>query len=81
MKNIAKSLFTVAIASVLVTAACTTYAGNKDRSGQSAAGQLLINPWAASNGWGTAGLASIQGIEAMYSNVAGLSFVNLTQLG
>ena len=81
MKNIAKSLFTVAIASVLVTAACTTYAGNKDRSGQSAAGQLLINLWAASNGWGTAGLASIQGIEAMYSNVAGLSFVNKTQLG
>ena len=80
MKNIGKTLFTVAIASVLVAAACTTYAGNKDRSGQSAAGQLLINPWAASNGWGSAGLANIQGIESMYSNPAGLSFVTKTQL-
>lgn len=80
MKNSAKTLFTVAIASVLVAAACTAYAGNKDRSGQSAAGQLLINPWAASNGWGSAGLANIQGIESMYSNVAGLSFVQKTQL-
>jgi hypothetical protein len=80
MKNIAKTLRTVAFASLLVTAACSVFAGNRDRSGQSAAGQLLINPWAASNGWGTAGLANIQGIEAMYSNVAGLSFVSKTQL-
>lgn len=80
MKNIGKTLFTIAAAAVLVTVACTTYAGNKDRSGQSAAGQLLINPWAASNGWGNAGLANIQGIESMYSNVAGLSFVKKTQL-
>ena len=80
MKNIAKTLFTVAIASVLVAATSFAYAGNPDRTGQSAAGQLLINPWAASNGWGTAGLASIQGIEAMYSNVAGLSYVTKTQL-
>jgi hypothetical protein len=80
MKNIAKKLFTVAIASVLAAATCTVFAGNKDRSGQSAAGQLLINPWAASNGWGSAGLANIQGIESMYSNVAGLSFVTKTQL-
>lgn len=81
MKNIGKTLFTVAIACTLAAAVSTTYAGNRDRSGQSAAGQLLINPWAASNGWGSAGLANIQGIEAMYSNVAGLSFVDKTQLG
>lgn len=81
MKNIGKSLLTIAISTLLTAIACTAYAGNKDRNGQSAAGQLLINPWAGSNGWGSAGLANIKGIEAMYSNVAGLSFVEKTQLG
>lgn len=80
MKNITKTLLTIAIASVLTASVSTTFAGNRDRVGQSAAGQLLINPWASSNGWGTAGLSCIQGIESMYSNVAGLSFVKKTQL-
>jgi len=26
-------------------------AGNKDRSGQAGASELLINPWARSSGW------------------------------
>lgn len=81
MKNISKTLLTVAIAALFVAANSSVYAGNGDRRGQSAAGQLLINPWAASNGWGTAGLSSIRGLESMYSNVAGLSFVNKTELG
>ncbi|MBO4402494.1 MAG: PorV/PorQ family protein [Bacteroidales bacterium] len=81
MKNIGKTLLTVAVAVILVAASYSTYAGNPDRRGQSAASQLLINPWAASNGWGTAGLACIKGLESMYSNVAGMSFVTKTELG
>ena len=81
MKNISKTLLTVVVAALFVAASSYAYAGNGDRRGQSAAGQLLINPWAASNGWGNAGLASIRGLESMYSNVAGMSFVKKTELG
>ena len=57
------------------------YAGNKDRSGQAGAQHLLIDPWARSNGWGTAGVAEIRGLEAIHSNVAGMAFTNRTQVG
>lgn len=52
------------------------FAGNKDRSGQAGAAELLINPWAASSGWGNAGMSSIHGVEAMYGNVAGITGIN-----
>ena len=57
------------------------YAGNKDRSGQAGAQHLLIDPWARSNGWGTAGVAEIRGLEAIHSNIAGMAFTNRTQVG
>lgn len=56
------------------------YAGNRDRSGQAGAQHLLIDPWARSTGWGTAGVAEIRGLEAMYSNIGGMAFVNKTEL-
>jgi len=56
-------------------------AGNKDRSGQAAAAHLLINPWAATNGWGSAGISFTKGVEAMYTNVAGMAFTNKTDIG
>ena len=49
------------------------FAGNKDRSGQAGAPELLINPWAASSGWGNAGMSFVHGVEAIYGNVAGIS--------
>ncbi len=49
------------------------FAGNKDRSGQAGASELLINPWAASSGWGNAGMSFVHGVEAIYGNVAGIS--------
>lgn len=49
-------------------------AGNKDRSGQAGASELLINPWARSTGWGNAGMAQIRGLEGIWSNVAGTAF-------
>jgi hypothetical protein len=52
------------------------FAGNKDRSGQAGASELLINPWAASSGWGNAGMSFVHGVEAMYGNVAGITSCN-----
>jgi hypothetical protein len=52
------------------------FAGNEDRSGQAGASELLINPWAASSGWGNAGMSFVHGVEAIFGNVAGTSFAN-----
>ena len=49
------------------------FAGNKDRSGQAGASELLINPWAASSGWGNAGMSMVHGVDAMFGNVAGIT--------
>ena len=79
-----KKLFrTIVIASLTIIIGFTSteaFAGNKDRAGQAGANELLVNPWAASSGWGNAGMASIKGVEAMWSNVAGISFVNSMDL-
>lgn len=55
-------------------------AGNEDRSGQAGCDHLLINPWAASAGWGNAGMASIKGVEALWGNVAGTAFAQSTTI-
>lgn len=51
-------------------------AGNPDRSGSAGTAQLLINPWAGSSGLSLCNMASTTGIEAMFSNVAGLTMVD-----
>ena len=56
------------------------FAGNEDRSGQAGASELLINPWAASSGWGNAGMASVHGLDAMFGNVAGITSCNRIDL-
>ena len=48
------------------------FAGNKDRSGQAGASELLINPWAATSGWGNAGMSFVHGVDAIFGNVAGI---------
>lgn len=55
-------------------------AGNKDRSGQAGASELLINPWARSSGWGGVGTSCTQGLEALFSNIAGTAFVSGTEI-
>lgn len=55
-------------------------AGNKDRAGQAGAVELLINPWAASAGWGNAGMSSIKGVQSLWGNVAGAAFATGTTL-
>lgn len=69
----------IAFVSLITIMSLTSFAGNKDRSGQAGASHLLIDPFARSSGWGTAGVAEIRGIESIYSNIAGLAFVNRTE--
>ena len=57
-----------------------SFAGNPDRQGESGAGELLFNPWARSAGLHTLGSASINGVEAMRLNVAGLGRINSTEI-
>jgi hypothetical protein len=56
------------------------FAGNKDRAGEAGAGQLLINPWARSNGLAGANSANIFGLEAQFMNVAGIAHTKSTEL-
>jgi hypothetical protein len=81
MKRTYKSLLTITLLVSLCFAMQTTKAGNKDRSGQAAAQHLLISPWGASNGWGNVGVAATKGIEATFSNVAGMAFTRKTEIG
>lgn len=71
------------LSSVIVGAAicCSTvYAGNEDRVGTAGATQLLVNPWARGTAIGDAGVASVNGLEATFSNIAGLAFTEKTQV-
>ena len=57
------------------------FAGNKDRTGQSGAPEMLINPWARSTGLFGLNVASVGGIEAMKTNIAGLAQDSSTDVG
>lgn len=63
-----------------VLTATTGFAGNPDRAGSAGASHLLVNPWARTAGMGGASMASINGIEASFLNVAGLAFTRKTEL-
>ncbi len=76
-KLVYKSLLT-ALSLVVVS---TAQAGNKDRSGQAGATELLINPWAQSTGLFGLDVASVRGIQAMKVNIAGLSFSDQLEVG
>ncbi len=76
-KNTFKSIVLVSIASAFTF---SSYAGNKDRVGESGASELKINPWAASSGLANSNTSSVIGVEAMNLNVSGLAFVDGTQI-
>jgi hypothetical protein len=62
---------------------CTlqAFAGNKDRTGQAGAMELLINPWGQTNGVFGLNTSYVHGLEAMKSNIAGLALVQNTEVG
>ena len=70
---------TTFVALVLVSFS-QSFGGNPQRAGQAGASELLINPWARSSGLGGSNIASIRGLEGIYSNVAGLAFTEKTEL-
>lgn len=76
--NIIGARLTVAAGAALLAGAAM--AGNPNRAGSAGATQLLVNPWARSNGWSLANSSSLQGAEAMFGNVAGLAHVRKTEL-
>lgn len=80
MKTIYHYLLTVVLIAVLVLPANNALAGNKDRSGEAGAAELLINPWARSSGWGSVSTANVQGLESMFVNVAGTAFTKGTEV-
>lgn len=57
-----------------------SFAGNEDRIGAAGASELLVNPWARSSAFGSAGVASSEGIESQFTNIAGLAFTDKTQI-
>ncbi|MCZ2140014.1 MAG: PorV/PorQ family protein [Bacteroidia bacterium] len=65
----------------LTLIATSTFAGNRDRSGQSGAGELLFNPWARSSGLFGLNGSYVSGIEAMKLNIAGLAKTERTDVG
>jgi hypothetical protein len=81
MKNFYRYLAALTIITALSLIAIGVQAGNKDRSGQAGAPELLINPWAGSAGWGGVNTANIRGVESMFANIAGLAFVNKMEIG
>jgi hypothetical protein len=71
----------------IIALACTlsavhpAFAGNKDRSGQAAGTQLLVNPWASTNGVFGLNGAHSGGLQAMKLNVAGLTRTKNLEVG
>ncbi len=80
MNNIYKYIIAIFLTGLVVIPWTDLTAGNKDRSGQAGASELLINPWARSSGWGGVNIASVKGLEGMFVNVAGTAFTEGTQV-
>ncbi len=80
MKKYYKLLAPMFLIGGLIMPTNSALAGNPDRSGQSGASELLINPWARSSGWAACNVAGSRGLEAMYTNVAGTAFTRKTEV-
>jgi len=79
MRTFDKVLKYTAVAGVVLS--CSgAFAGNEDRIGSAGATQLLINPWARSTALGDAGVASTNGLEGSFTNIAGAAFTDKTQI-
>ena len=79
MKNI-KRILTGVILCILMVPSITANAGNDDRRGTAGAPYLLINPWVKSSGWSGVNTANGTGVDALFSNVAGLARTTGTEV-
>ena len=80
MKNIYRYIIALFFSGLLFMPITDLMAGNKDRSGQAGASELLINPWARSSGWGGVSVANTRGLESVFTNIAGTAFTTGTEL-
>lgn len=80
MKSFYKFLIVVLTIAFILPSNQSVFAGNKDRSGQAGASELLMNPWPRSSGWGNVNMAKVKGVEAMWGNIAGASMTQRTQI-
>ncbi|MCT4583169.1 MAG: PorV/PorQ family protein [Flavobacteriales bacterium] len=78
--NLSKYIYKGFILGSALISSFSTFAGNEDRAGSAGASELLINPWARSSAWADAGVSSVKGLEAMFVNVAGLSYADKTEI-
>ncbi len=77
-----KNFSTKAIATICaVGLSLSAFAGNKDRTGQAGAPEMVINPWARTTGLFGMNTANVEGIEAMKLNIAGLAQDSTTEFG
>lgn len=70
----------IVVLGVAMITGFTANAGNEDRVGSAGASHMLINPWARSSAIGDAGIASTRGLEATFTNIAGLAFTGKTEI-
>lgn len=80
MKKIYSCFIAIFLLGLVVVPLDKVTAGNKDRSGQAGASELLINPWARSSGWGNVSTSCGQGLEALFTNIAGTGFTKGTEI-
>ncbi len=80
MKKMNIKTLAILTSAFFITASVSLFAGNKDRVGQAGAYELLLNPWAKSNGLSSSNIANARGIEGSFLNVAGLAFTEKTQI-
>jgi hypothetical protein len=79
MNNNISKIGTVIAAMLLLNTGAQ--AGNKDRAGSASATELMVNPWAGSNGVFGLNGATVKGVEALKLNSAGLARSNKFDLG
>ncbi len=79
MKKFATTAALASLAACLLAQPAS--AGNKDRTGQAGASELLINPWGRSTGVFGQDAAHTKGLEAMRINIAGLAQSEKTEIG
>ncbi len=80
MNKIFKIFLAIVMVGIILLPNKNLTAGNEDRVGECGSQELLINPWARSSGWGGVGIANSRGIEAMYTNIAGMAFTPRTEI-
>ena len=80
MKNSIFKIKNTLIIGAAILSSFGANAGNEDRVGSAGASHMLVNPWARSAAAGDAGIANANGLDATFTNIAGLAFTEKTQI-